>query len=82
MSLVIEILLRLFSFIEELENFVIEKLLYFIKVRLIVVNIMEVFKYLVLFVKDLLLRINDIEIVKMELIKEIEGMLVKDISDN
>lgn len=78
----IEILLRLFSFIEELENFVIEKLLYFIKVRLIVVNIMEVFKYLVLFVKDLLLRINDIEIVKMELIKEIEGMLVKDISDN
>lgn len=82
LSFVVEILLMLFSFKEEVENFVVEKFQYFIIVRLIVVNIMEVVKYLILFVKGLLLKFSDIESIKIEFIKEIEGMLDKDLSDN
>lgn len=82
LSFVVEILLMLFSFKEEVENFVVEKFQYFIIVRLIVVNIMEVVKYLILFVKGLLLKVSDIESIKIEFIKEIEGMLDKDLSDN
>lgn len=43
---------------------------------------MEVVKYLILFVKDLLLKFSNIESIKIEFIKEIEGMLDKDLSDN
>ena len=82
LSLVIEILPKSFSSTEELENFVTEKLLYLTKARPTAVNIMEASKHLVSFVKNLSLKTKDTETVKMELIKEIEGMLAKDISDN
>lgn len=82
MSLAIEILPRSFSSTEELENFVTEKLQYLMKARPTAVNIMEASKHLISFVKDLSLKAKDTETVKMELIKEIEGMLAKDISDN
>ncbi|XP_020613351.1 methylthioribose-1-phosphate isomerase-like [Orbicella faveolata] len=82
LSLAIEILPRSFSSTEELENFVTEKLQYLMKARPTAVNIMEASKHLISFVKDLSLKAKDTETVKMELIKEIEGMLAKDISDN
>lgn len=78
----VEILPRSFSSTEELENFVTEKLQYLTKARPTAVNIMEAAKYLISFVKDLSLKTKDAETVKMELIREIEGMLAKDISDN
>lgn len=78
----IEILPRSFSSTEELENFVTEKLQYLTKARPTAVNIMEASKHLISFVKDLSLKTKDTETVKMELVKEIEGMLANDISNN
>jgi len=79
---VIEILPRSFSSTEELENFVTEKLQYLTKARPTAVNIMEASKHLISFVKDLSLKTKDTETVKMELVKEIEGMLANDIGNN
>lgn len=82
LSLAIEILPKSFSSTEELENFVTEKLQYLTTARPTAVNIMEAAKHLIAFVKDFSLKTTDTATVKMELVKEIEGMLAKDISDN
>ena len=82
LSLAVEILPMSFSSKEEVENFVAEKLQYLTTARPTAVNIMEAAKHLTLFVKDLSSKLSNTESIKIELIKEIEGMLDKDLSDN
>ena len=71
-----------FGSIEGLEQFVSEKFEYLKTSRPTAVNIMEAAKHLTSFVKNLTSHSNNVEKIKMLLVEEIEGMLVKDVANN
>lgn len=82
LSLVVEMLPRTFTSVEELLQFVTEKLEYLTTARPTAVNISETAKDLISLVTYLSSVTKDTEDIKMKVVGEIEGMLAKDVSDN
>jgi len=82
LSLAVEMLPKSFSSVEELLQFVTEKMEYLTTARPTAVNISDTAKELISLVSYLTTVTKDTEDIKMKVIGEIEGMLAKDVSDN
>lgn len=82
LSLVVEMLPVTFSSLEEIVQFVTNKMEYLTTARPTAVNISQTAKELITFVTHLSSVAMDVEDVKMKVVCKIEGMLAKDVEDN
>lgn len=82
LSLVVEMLPKSFNTVEELAQFVTEKMEHLTTSRPTAVNISATAKDLISLVGQLSLVTEDPEDIKMKIVAKIEGMLAKDVSDN
>ena len=82
LSLVVEMLPRSFSSVQELVQFVTEKMEYLTTARPTAVNISDTAKELISLVTQLSSVTKDTEDIKKKVVQEIEGMLAKDVRDN